>query len=113
VSQVLKPVVALYAMKVIETNLGWYMSEGLLSTQVGTAVPQHIRYSSVPSWKEREGNIENPMPCDIIAGCCWQISRTCFLTVTAAMLCLFWSQHVGTVFLIAVHLSKISSCTAW
>lgn len=43
VSQILKPVVALYAMKVIETNLGWYMSEGLLSTQVGTAVPQHIR----------------------------------------------------------------------
>ncbi len=49
VSQILKPVVALYAMKVIETNLGWYLSEGLLSTQVGAAVPQHIRYSSMPS----------------------------------------------------------------
>lgn len=43
VSGILKPVVALYAMKVIETNLGWYMSEGLLSTEVGRAVPQHIR----------------------------------------------------------------------
>ena len=43
-SGILKPVVALYAMKVIETNLGWYMSEGLLSTEVGRAVPQHIRY---------------------------------------------------------------------
>lgn len=43
VSGILKPVVALYALKVIETNLGWYMSEGLLSTEVGRAVPQHIR----------------------------------------------------------------------
>ncbi len=42
---ILKPVVALYAMKVIETNLGWYLSEGLLSMEVGAAVPQHIRYS--------------------------------------------------------------------
>ena len=43
VSAILKPVVALYAMKVTETNLAWYMSEGLLSTQVGAAVPQQIR----------------------------------------------------------------------
>lgn len=43
VSGILKPVVALYAMKVIETNLAWYMSEGLLSTEVGAAVPQRIR----------------------------------------------------------------------
>ena len=42
-SNVLKPVVALYAMKVIETNLAWYMSEGMLSTEVGAAVPQQIR----------------------------------------------------------------------
>ena len=43
VSGILKPVVALYAMKVIETNLAWYMSEGLLSTDIGSAVPQRIR----------------------------------------------------------------------
>ncbi|KAL3161452.1 hypothetical protein ABBQ32_010335 [Trebouxia sp. C0010 RCD-2024] len=43
VSGILRPVVALYAMKVIETNLGWYMSEGMLSTEVGAAVPQQIR----------------------------------------------------------------------
>lgn len=46
VAEILKPLVALYAMKVIETNLGWYMSEGLLPTQVGAAVPQQIRYTS-------------------------------------------------------------------
>lgn len=42
-SGILKPVVALYAMKVIETNLAWYMSQGLLATDIGSAVPQHIR----------------------------------------------------------------------
>jgi len=69
VSQILKPVVALYAMKVIETNLGWYLSEGLLSTQVGAAVPQHIRYSSMPFSKTcKHMNIAND---------CWQISRIC------------------------------------
>ena len=49
VSGILKPVVALYAMKVIETNLAWYMSEGLLSTDIGSAVPQGIR--SAPKWQ--------------------------------------------------------------
>ena len=44
VSGILKPVVALYAMKVVETNLGWYLSERLLSPEVGTAVSQQIRY---------------------------------------------------------------------
>ena len=48
VSGILKPVVALYAMKVTETNLAWYMSEGLLSTDIGSAVPQRIR--SAPNW---------------------------------------------------------------
>lgn len=43
VSNVLKPLVALYAMKVIETNLGWYLSEGMLSPELGKAVPDHIR----------------------------------------------------------------------
>ena len=43
VSNVLKPLVALYAMKVIETNLGWYLSEGMLSPEIGKAVPDHIR----------------------------------------------------------------------
>lgn len=103
-SQILKPVVALYAMKVMETNLGWYLSEGLLSTQVGTAVPQHIRYSFMPSSKRRKHRI---FVCNI-ANHCWQISRTCFLTVKAAMLCLLWSHHMDTAFLIPVHLSKIS-----
>lgn len=51
VSGILKPVVALYAMKVIETNLAWYMSEGLLSTEVGTAIPQHIRYGNLSDKK--------------------------------------------------------------
>ena len=108
-SQILKPVVALYAMKVIETNLGWYLSEGLLSTQVGTAVPQHIRYNCCAFFKGKElkDNLFNS-----IANSCWQISRTCFLTVTAAMLCMLWSHHVGTVFLVAVHFCKISQCTA-
>lgn len=46
VSNVLKPVVALYAMKLVETNLGWYMSEGLLSQDLGKAVPDLIRYRS-------------------------------------------------------------------
>ena len=46
VSGILKPVVALYAMKVIETNLAWYMSEGLLSTGIGSVVPQRIRSAS-------------------------------------------------------------------
>ena len=43
VSSILQPVTALFAMKVIETNLAWYMSEGLLSKEVGSAVPQQIR----------------------------------------------------------------------
>ena len=43
VSNVLKPLVALYAMKIIETNLGWYLSEGMLSPDLGKAVPDHIR----------------------------------------------------------------------
>lgn len=43
VSGILKPVVALYALKVIETNLGWYLSEGLLTLEAGKAVPEQIR----------------------------------------------------------------------
>ena len=47
-SGILKPVVALYGLKVIETNLGWYVSEGVLTPEAGRAVPQQIRLVQIP-----------------------------------------------------------------
>lgn len=44
VARVLAPVVALYALRRLELDAGFLLSEGLLALPVGRAIPAEIRY---------------------------------------------------------------------
>ena len=49
---VLKLIVTLYALKRLESDMGWLLTEGILSLQAGRQIPTDIRY---PTFTEPRG----------------------------------------------------------
>ena len=43
VAEVLRPLVALYALRRLELDAGWLLSEGLLALSAGRSIPAEIR----------------------------------------------------------------------
>ena len=43
---VLKLIVTLYALKRLESDMGWLLTEGILTLQAGRQIPIEIRYST-------------------------------------------------------------------
>ena len=49
---VLKLIVTLYALKRLESDMGWLLTEGILSLQAGRQIPTEIRYVTFTESKD-------------------------------------------------------------